>query len=225
MVGSVDVMANTKEHQDTLLQSPGHASCNTSDPLHENGANIVLRDSTPLILILISLLLSACSIDKVNSAMNDTSDNSDTGAQCGSFAAISQDMTWLINGARKQSRACGEYGEFPATTTINWNDQLFQAANNHSQDMASNNFFSHTGSDGLNAGARIEATGYTARAWGENISAGRTAAKEVVDAWLASPGHCANIMGSQYTEIGSACVKDSSTNYGTYWTLVLAAPK
>ena len=149
---------------------------------------------------------------------------SSSGKVCQSATSIMQEMTQLINDARGQSRLCGEV-EFQKTAQIFWNEQLYQAANSHSQDMSSNNFFNHTGSDGLDAGMRIEATGYTAITWGENISAGHTNSRDVVDSWLNSPGHCANIMNPAFTEIGSACAENVSSDYDVYWTLVLAAPK
>ncbi|MGV6817067.1 MAG: CAP domain-containing protein [Thiotrichales bacterium] len=134
-------------------------------------------------------------------------------------------MTQLINDARAQPRTCGEAGDFSATTLVSWNTQLFEAASGHSQDMITNNFFSHTGSDGLEVGDRIRSTGYVASAWGENISAGRTTAKEVIDAWLDSPGHCANIMNPLFTEIGAAYARDENTDFVTYWTLDFATPR
>ncbi len=149
-----------------------------------------------------------------------------TGAEtnCQSMTLTKLEMTQFINEARGRSRSCGNEN-FQATDSISWNETLSQAALNHSQDMATNNFFSHTGSDGLNPGARIELAGYIAATWGENISAGRTTSRDVVDGWLNSPGHCANIMNADFTEIGSACAENESSDYETYWTLVLAAPR
>ena len=48
-------------------------------------------------------------------------------------------------------------------------------------------------------------------AYGENIATGYRTEKEVVKGWIASPGHCKNIMSKLYKEMGVA-------RYGNYWT-------
>lgn len=165
--------------------------------------------------------LFSCGSETANDLIEEVG-NPDAG--CQSVATIMQEMTQFINEARGLARQCGEYGSFQETGVILWNEQLYQAADSHSQDMSSNNFFDHTGSDGLNVDMRILAAGYTAIAWGENISAGHNNSRDVVNSWLNSPGHCANIMTPAFTEIGSACAGNISADYGTYWTLVFAAP-
>lgn len=134
------------------------------------------------------------------------------------------EMLTLINQARSESRRCGD-SSFPATHPLASNDLLCLAAKNHSIDMAGRNFFSHRGSDGQLVGRRIEKSGYRARSWGENISAGSPTARETVARWLQSPGHCANIMNPDYSEMGSAVGENSSTAFKSYWTLVLATPR
>lgn len=89
----------------------------------------------------------------------------------------------------------------------------------HSQDMASHNFFSHTGSDGSSVDQRIRAAGYSPLwAWGENIAAGQPSPEEVVNAWMNSPSHRANILSPYYHEIGVAYVYAAGTTYLHYWT-------
>jgi uncharacterized protein YkwD len=84
------------------------------------------------------------------------------------------------------------------------NQQLMQAAEAHCQDMAANNFFSHTGSDGSSAGTRISATGYSFRTWGENIAKGQPSAAAVMSAWENSSGHYNNIVNANFREVGLA---------------------
>jgi uncharacterized protein YkwD len=131
-----------------------------------------------------------------------------------------QDMMNRINAARASGRTCGstQYGPAPALT---WNTYLFNAASGHSTDMASNNYFSHTGLDGSNPGQRITGAGYAWNAYGENIAAGQSSVQSVVDGWLASPGHCANIMNPKLADVGVACVSSSTSTYRTYWTMDL----
>ncbi len=184
-----------------------------------------MKSNTLKVLFLLSLspLLTAC----LGSSSGDDSGGSGESIEnsCFDLEASEQEMLQLINQARSQARTCGVHGSFPAAGNVSWNDKLFKAANGHSQDMAKENFFSHTGSDGLKFNERITAAGYSYSSAAENIAAGQSTTEAVVNAWLASDGHCKNIMGSAYTEIGSACVSSESATYKTYWTLVLARPQ
>ena len=134
-----------------------------------------------------------------------------------------QEILDRVNQARAAGRTCGttSYGPAPA---LRWNGVLFNAAGAHSTDMAANNYFSHTSLDGRNPGQRITGAGYAWSAYGENIAAGQTSAQAVVDGWLASPGHCANIMNASYADMATACVASSTSTYRTYWTMDLARP-
>ncbi len=76
---------------------------------------------------------------------------------------------------------------------------------------------SHVGSDGSSFKDRIEREQYTWSAAGENIAAGYRTVSSVMNGWLASPGHCKNIMSPNFTEFGAA-----ESNY--YWTQVFARP-
>ena len=130
-------------------------------------------------------------------------------------------MLTRVNNARQQARTCGS-SPYAATALLAWHCSLAAAAQRHSTDMAVNNFFSHTGSDGTNAGQRISATGYPWHAWGENIAAGYATVESVVTGWLNSPGHCSNIMNPTVTEMGAASTSNSSSDFQIYWTQVFA---
>jgi uncharacterized protein YkwD len=121
----------------------------------------------------------------------------------------------LVNEVRQRGCQCGDTYYYPAAK-VTWNSKLELAAYNHSSDMYQNKYFSHTAPDGSNAGVRIDRVGYNWLAFGENIATGYTSEREVVDAWIESPGHCKNIMNKAYTEMGVARV-------GTYWTQEFAA--
>jgi uncharacterized protein YkwD len=130
-----------------------------------------------------------------------------------------------VNAWRARGATCGTQAH-PAVASLAWNAALTQAALVHSEDMVAGNFFSHTGSDGSNAGQRASAAGYTWRTWGENIAVGQVGVDAVVAAWMDSPGHCANVMNARFEDIGLACVAGSSGNtYRTYWTMVLGAAR
>jgi len=92
--------------------------------------------------------------------------------------------------------------------------------------MVAKNYFSHTSLDGRSPFDRISATGYQWWSVGENISANPASVNAVIDAWMASPGHCANIMNPNFRDAGLACVAGGSSNtYRLYWTLDLAQPR
>jgi uncharacterized protein YkwD len=102
--------------------------------------------------------------------------------------------------------------------------QLGSAAQLHSVDMACNNYFSHTGLDGSNSGERAQRQGYSSSYVGENIAAGYSSPESVVQGWMNSPGHKANILGADYTEIGVGYAFGDNSDYGAYWTAVFASP-
>jgi uncharacterized protein YkwD len=109
------------------------------------------------------------------------------------------------------------------------NNQLAQAAQGHSDSMAADDFFSHTGADGSDVSDRVQDTGYQYSHAGENIAAGQKTAAEVVQGWMDSPGHRANILNADYTEIGigyELLENDTgSVNYHHYWTQVFGTPQ
>lgn len=163
------------------------------------------------------------------------SDGDGTGDSCdvvvvdGDCTMTAEDQLMLstVNAARAQARSCGSEGSFPATTALAWNCDLETAAEAHSTDMAANDFFSHAGSDGQQVDARATAAGYNWQWIGENLAAG-IPLREVapaVQAWIDSPGHCANLMGSNYTEFGSARVENNASTYVVYWTQVFGRPQ
>jgi uncharacterized protein YkwD len=82
--------------------------------------------------------------------------------------------------------------------------------------MAVKGYFSHTGQDGRSPFDRIKQAGYPGRMMGENIAAGQTSAAAVMQAWMNSPGHRANILNCGYKEVGVGYVAGGSMRH--YWT-------
>ncbi|MEV5970379.1 CAP domain-containing protein [Streptomyces sp. NPDC051921] len=97
---------------------------------------------------------------------------------------------------------------------------LTRAAQDYTDDMAATGNFSHTGTDGSQPQDRIEAAGYTWSRSGENIAKGQSDAAAVMDAWMNSPGHRANILNCGFTEIGVGV----STDGGPWWTQDFGTP-
>ncbi|WP_460136425.1 CAP domain-containing protein [Pseudomonas sp. S1_E04] len=135
----------------------------------------------------------------------------------GDWQTEGKQLLGLINAARAQPRQCGTQA-LSATTPLSWNDDLAGAANSHTRNMANGNFFDHLDHDGRTPGDRAELAGYIARNIGENIAAGLDTPRKVVDGWLASPGHCANLMNPQFRELGAAYAMDPKSDAGIYWT-------
>jgi uncharacterized protein YkwD len=129
-----------------------------------------------------------------------------------------------INAARAQARSCGAQ-RFAAAPKVAWNNRLGATADAHTRDMIAKDFFAHVGSDGGNVGTRATRAGYAWGAVGENIAAGYASLDGVMRGWLESPGHCANLMNPNFTEVGLATRSAKNTKYTSYWTLVLARPK
>ncbi|ROL64730.1 CAP domain-containing protein [Pseudomonas vranovensis] len=141
----------------------------------------------------------------------------------GDWQAEGQKVLEMINTARSQARQCGGQA-FSATTPLAWNATLAGAAESHTRAMANNNFFDHKDRDGRTPGDRAELAGYAGQQVGENIAAGQDTPRKVVDGWLASPGHCANLMNPQFSELGAAYAVDPKSDAGIYWTAMFGAP-
>ncbi|HHH19539.1 MAG TPA: CAP domain-containing protein [Campylobacterales bacterium] len=137
-----------------------------------------------------------------------------------------------INQARSEARDCQDgLGIVGPAAPLTWNIDLYASAYEHSSDLAQSDTFSHQGSGtasditGFNNGnaslyfERIEANGYTEyRAVGENIAGGQESIEEVMEAWLASPLHCQNVMSKEFSEVGVAIVVNDDADYKIYWT-------
>ena len=127
----------------------------------------------------------------------------------------------LINQQRAAGATCGGT-PYPAVGPLYMNGNLRVAAQNHSFDMATQNYFSHTSLDGRTFDQRIFNAGYSgAYPLGENIAAGQTTPASVVTAWMQSTGHCTNIMNGSFNSAGVGYGFNASSTYFHYWTLDL----
>lgn len=88
-------------------------------------------------------------------------------------------------------------------------------------DMASNNFFSHTGSNGSTLMNRIDSVNYNACLAAENIAFGRYSEEILMEKWMDSPGHRRNMLHPNVREYGFA--KDENSRFA-YWVMVYARP-
>jgi uncharacterized protein YkwD len=108
----------------------------------------------------------------------------------------------LVNQARAES----------GCNPVQVNAPLITAASGHSADMAARDYFSHTTPEGATFDERIKTAGYPLPG-AENIARGQKNAEQVMNDWMKSPGHRANILNCQLKVIGVGL----DTN-GFYWT-------
>lgn len=99
-----------------------------------------------------------------------------------------------------------------------WNDTLAGAARAHSQDMGNRGYFDHNTPEGVTPGQRITAAGYTWSACAENIAAGQTSPAEVMQSWMNSSDHRANILATTCCDLGVGYARVSGSRYTHYWT-------
>lgn len=128
-----------------------------------------------------------------------------------------------------QQRAA--YGLTPLTQA----DELGQAAQRHASDESDNDFSSHTGSDGSDPIQRMTDAGYDGVLFAENIGYAYNSDEnsvwsdqDMMDWWMNSPGHRANILNPDFTEVGVSVVDvartadDGTVYYYRYWCVDFA---
>lgn len=95
------------------------------------------------------------------------------------------------------------------------NSTLQKAANKRAKEIVE--VFSHTRPDGTSCFTVLKEFDITYTACGENIAAGQNSAKSVMTSWMNSPGHKANILSSNFGEIGIGFYQDTKAPYRYYW--------
>ncbi|MFF2483316.1 CAP domain-containing protein [Paenibacillus sp. NPDC058071] len=98
-------------------------------------------------------------------------------------------------------------------------DQLSEIATLKARDMRDQGYFAHTSPTYGSPGEMLDTFGVAWTAYGENIAAGQLTPEAVMNAWLNSPGHRANILNPNFTYLGVGYVPgNSDSEYRTYWT-------
>ena len=134
----------------------------------------------------------------------------DTGSEpADTVAAYEQEVFDLVNQIREEN------GLKPFV----YNETLAETARAHSQDMIDRDFFDHYNPDGKSPFDRMRDNGLSFSMAAENIAAGQRTPEEVVNSWMNSEGHRANILGS-CEELGVGLALGGS--YGYYWTQCFA---
>jgi uncharacterized protein YkwD len=130
---------------------------------------------------------------------------------------FAKDMLAAVNAIRTAGCNCGGQ-QMPKVAALTWNALLEKAALGHGNDMFKTGVFSHTGSGGSTMSSRVTATGYAWSALGENIAFGYKSLSDVMKGWIASSGHCKNMMSANFTQMGAARV-------GDYWVQDFGKPR
>lgn len=148
-------------------------------------------------------------------------------AKAGEEAALCDDvdisprLVEAINEARAETQVCRDV-QFPATSPVTWVTTLREATDIHADDMATNNFFSHQGTDGSFVDDRATLVGYDFKKVGENLAAGFETPEQTVKAWLESgDGHCENLMDPSFDNIGASCRFNADSLHKTYWAMTM----
>ncbi len=132
-------------------------------------------------------------------------------------SAEEREILTLVNEVRAEGATCGGTA-YPAVEALTWNERLARAARKHSGDMEAAGELAHVTPEGAvhyppgtTLAGRVEREGYTYATLGENVAFGATSPAEAVDLWLASPGHCRNLVRADFRELGVG-------RAGAYWT-------
>ena len=105
-----------------------------------------------------------------------------------------------------------------------WEARLATSAQAQAADLALHDRLSHLDARQRGLGARLRSAGYAAVGAGENLAAGQSGFDDTLQAWLASPSHCANLMQPEFRDVGLACVQRRGSHYERFWVAHLGAP-
>jgi uncharacterized protein YkwD len=133
-------------------------------------------------------------------------------------------MLKLVNAARAQGRRCGDTA-YAAAPSLRYSRTLETASTHHARDMARRGYFDHDTPEGVTPAERLARIGYASSLTGENIAKGEISAEEAMRGWLASPGHCANIMDRRFTEMGFGVAAADGSEAELYWVQTFATPR
>ncbi len=142
----------------------------------------------------------------------------------------------MVNAIRAGSRHCGSAGYFSAAGPVEYDERLARASLAHVTDMIERDYFSHAtrpsreNPRGMTLVDRVRAAGYPwangrrgiGTAVAEVIGRGHRSFSQILEGWLASPSHCAALMGPSLSEFGIAA--RFRPDDVPIWDMVLARP-
>ncbi len=176
-------------------------------------------------IALIGLLATSCTGEESSNKTGLLVSTDVTGSGNKSAVAVSGDCSQLNSFFSELLTLTNQARQEAGVGALRFSYQLGQAAQRHTQAMGTQNFFSHTGKDNSTFASRIAATGYQYTAIGENLAAGQTTPQSVVQSWLNSPSHKANLLAANFTEVGFGLYNATgSSDFGLYWAQELGQP-
>lgn len=131
--------------------------------------------------------------------------------------AFENEVFRLTNEQRARGGVCGGQ-TMPPVPPVAYHASLQVAARRHSQDMATRGYFEHDTPEGKRPHQRAMEAGFPSSYVGENIGSGYTDAAKAMAGWMASTGHCRNIMKADYRFLGVGYGYTTSGDYHHYWT-------
>jgi uncharacterized protein YkwD len=138
--------------------------------------------------------------------------------------ALAARVLELVNAARTHGARCGRQ-QFAPAPAVRASRALEAVALDHARDMAGHDYLQHRDREGHTPADRVRAAGYLHTLVGENIAYGPASAEEVVAGWLASPGHCANLLNPGFASMGIAYAPGrGAARRALYWVQLLARP-
>lgn len=143
-----------------------------------------------------------------NSNNNNNNENNSAGDSSNDIAGISSQAKQVANLVNEERKEAG-------LSPLTMNSSLSKVAQAKAEDMRDNNYFSHTSPVYGSPFEMLKQFGIKYTAAGENIAKGQKSAESVMNAWMNSSGHRANILNNDYTQIGVGYCTDGNGN--TYW--------
>jgi uncharacterized protein YkwD len=207
---------------EALIQNLRHTDCRliSSREVSEVG---VYRHGAETWLMLAASTASSWS-SPVPPATHGAPTTSRTPPPASATPAMTARALQLVNEARARGAQCGAQSFGPAPP-LSLSGTLASVALGHATDMAVHDYFEHRDLAGQSPADRVRAAGYHEKLVGENIAYGPQSVDEVVKGWLASPGHCQNIMDPHFAQMGLGLAPGRASRRGLFWVQVLAEPR
>lgn len=161
-------------------------------------------------LLLKNLLLEHLQLPQTGTNNGQTG-SSGSGGQTGQAGSEAQEILRLVNAERAKN----------GLAALTLSDKLCELATLKAEDMAENNYFDHTSPTYGTPFDMLRQFGVSYRSAGENIAAGQRTPEEVMNGWMNSAGHRANILNESYTELG---VGVAIGPRGIYWVQLFRCP-
>ena len=184
----------------------GAAACSQNTKLCKISTTVCSKDCNRALVSIRDK--TGCSNNRCNTGSNNQNGNTgstDTPSQSGNLSANAQEVVKLVN---KERNAAG-------LSALTENSRLSEAAQAKAEDMMKNGYFSHTSPTYGSPFEMMKTFGITYKSAGENIAKGQKTPAAVMNGWMNSSGHRANILNASYEQIGVGFCKDSSGV--TYW--------